>query len=312
MSVERRVKVIFNPNAGVGRFRVDETALRDEFGKAAYRAGVSLDLDIEKTSEMGHCTEIAREAVRSGFDVIAAAGGDGTVMEAVNAIAGTGSLLGIVPIGSGNDTIVSIKGDASRSGCIEDIISGGPSRIDVGEMNGMLFLNVVGLGLDAEINHFVADRRSLVRKIGPALTYTYGALVVLMKFKPHRISVSVDGGDAEEHTVSLCTIGNGTTCGGGYRLTPRALMNDGMLDLSISPYLGKIRSVLNIKKAYSGKHLELEGSIYRTLRTMEVVGLDRELPYHIDGEGGYAERIAIRIIPGGLGTVHAPAGAVLE
>ncbi|RLF56573.1 MAG: hypothetical protein DRN37_08025, partial [Thermoplasmata archaeon] len=186
MSVERRVKVIFNPNAGVGRFRVDETALRDEFGKAAYRAGVSLDLDIEKTSEMGHCTEIAREAVRSGFDVIAAAGGDGTVMEAVNAIAGTGSLLGIVPIGSGNDTIVSIKGDASRSGCIEDIISGGPSRIDVGEMNGMLFLNVVGLGLDAEINHFVADRRSLVRKIGPALTYTYGALVVLMKFKPHR------------------------------------------------------------------------------------------------------------------------------
>ena len=302
MADTRIITVIFNPNAGVGRFKVDEFKLISSIRSRALQMERKIQIDVKKTGSKGDCYDLSRDAL--GSDVIAVAGGDGTIMEAVNALVGSKTPLGIIPIGSGNDDIVSISGHNDRDRCISDILDGTDHLIDIGRMNDDHFLNVVGLGLDAEINHMVTKERDLVRKIGPALTYTYGAVKVLLRFSPYDVEVSLDGGKKEVHTISLCTIGNGTTCGGGYKLTPRAIMDDGMLDLSISGYLGKIRSIMNIKKAYDGRHVDLPGNRYHTFSEMVITSVDRELPYHIDGEGGYSSRLEFSVVPKGLHIVH--------
>jgi diacylglycerol kinase family enzyme len=226
-------------------------------------------------------------------------------MEAVNGLIGTDVRLGIIPIGSGNDTIVSISGHNDMMVCIDDILAANTYSLDVGRMNGDHFLNVVGLGLDAEVNHLVATKRDLVKRIGPAMTYTYAALKVLLSFEPYEVVVRLDGKKTMERNISLCTIGNGTTCGGGYKLTPKAVMTDGLLDLSISGYIGKFRSIMSIGKAYGGRHLEMESNEYARFRKAVVEGSKGEdLPYHIDGEGSYATRLEFDILPEGIRTVH--------
>lgn len=293
----------------MGRFKVDEAHLLNSIRKRAKELDVDLDLEVRETKAQGDCREIALEASNSGSDVVAVAGGDGTIFEAVNSLKGKGSLLGIIPIGSGNDDIVSISGHNDRDRCIDDILTGKGNPIDIGSMNGTYFLNVVGLGLDAEVNHRVARNREHVKLMGAALTYTFAAFKVLLKFKPYKIEFSIDGKDMGERSISLCTIGNGTTCGGGYKLTPLAKMDDGLLDLSISAYLGKLRSIRSIGKAFKGDHIKIEGNIYENFRKAVIKGVDRELPFHMDGEAGFAERIEFEIIPDGIEIVHPIAGS---
>ncbi len=304
MNSSRRVAVIFNPNAGAGRFKFNEESLLKKMTTLSRRSNVHLDIETTRTTCKGDCLEMTKDAISDGCDVIAVAGGDGTIMEAVNSIVGTRASLGIIPIGSGNDTIVSIAGHKDMSRCLQDIINSRPEPLDLGSMNGTYFLNVLGIGLDAEVNHMVAKRRDLVTKIGPALTYTFAAVKVLFNFKPHLITLSVDGGPPVNHSISLCTIGNGTTCGGGYRLTPRAVMNDGRLDLSISGFIGKIPSLLNIRNAYSGKHILRKENKYRQFKRVEISGNSMVLPYHMDGEPGSVTKMIIDVVPGGISCVH--------
>jgi diacylglycerol kinase family enzyme len=195
--------------------------------------------------------------------------------------------------------------------CIEDILKGTPHLLDTGRMNDEIFLNVVGLGLDAEVNHAVARKRDMIKRIGPTLTYTLAAVKVLLFFKPYDIEIELDGKDLGSHSISLCTIGNGTTCGGGYRLTPRAIMNDGQLDLSISGYIGRWRSISNIRTAFEGKHVFLPDNEYHNFKELRIT-CDKEMPYHIDGEAGYSERFDFKILERSLRTVHPHIGSCLE
>jgi diacylglycerol kinase (ATP) len=143
------------------------------------------------------------------------------------------------------------------------------------------------------------------------MTYTVAALNILARFRPHEISISVDGGYPEEHMISLCTVGNGTTCGGGYRLTPRAVMDDGKLDLSVSEFIGRIPSMLNIGKAYRGDHIKRKENKYTQFRELKIKGLSGELPYHIDGEAGFSEKMVISVVRDGILCVHPHVGSHL-
>ena len=304
MGNSRRVTVIFNPNAGVGRFGINEDIIRHRLESLSRTEGVPIEIEIKTTRSKGDCRDFSKDAVINGSDVVAVAGGDGSIMEAVNSLKFSKTSLGIIPVGSGNDTITSITGHNNISKCFRDIVLSDPQNLDTGSMNSLLFLNVVGIGLDAEVNHMVAKRREMVRRIGPAMTYSYGALKTLLHFKPYHISVSIDGSREVEYRISLCTVGNGTTCGGGFLLTPMALMNDGKLDLSISEYIGRIPSILNIRTAFRGEHVKRKENTYKRFEKIILKGLERELPFHIDGEPGFAEKMELEIQPDSILSVH--------
>ncbi|MCU0799899.1 MAG: YegS/Rv2252/BmrU family lipid kinase [Candidatus Thermoplasmatota archaeon] len=300
----KRILLVFNPSAGVGRSGLDAYSVSDRLRRTASVEGVRIDMEVRRTSGKGDCLDAAKEAAGSGVDVLAAAGGDGTVMEAASGIAFSRTALGIVPVGSGNDTLFSLSGHRDMGRSLRDIVLDGRRSMDMGSLDGRLFLNVVGIGLDAEVNHEVARKRHHVLRYGPLFTYALAALKVVGHFKPYDVEVAFEGEGPAVHSVGLFTVGNGTTCGGGFRLTPLARMDDGLLDVSICRHVGRLRSVLNIRTAMKGEHIRKKETTYRRTRGLRVRGMDRELPYHVDGEGGSARELKISIVPSCLRTVH--------
>ncbi|MGA1849089.1 MAG: diacylglycerol/lipid kinase family protein [Thermoplasmatota archaeon] len=301
-----RVMCIFNPEAGRGRFRLSPDDLRSKLEAEAARQGKEISVEIGETHDPGDAERISRERAAEDLDIIAACGGDGTVYEVTNGIAGSGKALGIIPLGSGNDDIVSITGECrSIEDCIADIVRGERHPVDIARMNDRYFMNVVGVGMDAAINHEVAKRRDLVKRFGPTFQYVYCTFRVIPRWKDMRVRLTVDDEGPREVLVKMLTIGNGTTCGGGFRLTPRARMNDGLLDLSIIKHAGILKTMVNVPKAFKGNHLELDMTIYRQFRKLSLETLeDRPLPFHIDGEKGFSREYHFEVVKGAMWVVH--------
>jgi len=306
MSDGARVLCIFNPEAGMGRFKIGSSELQERFEKTAKKLDIMLDMEIKETHFPGDAEKYSREERDSDFDTIVACGGDGTIYEIVNGIAGSGKALGVVPLGSGNDDIVSITGQKrSVDECMEDILRGKRRPIDIARMNDRLFLNVVGVGMDAAINHEVADRRDLVKKLGPTFLYTYCTFRVIPTWKDMEMRLTMDDGEPWEQTVKMLTVGNGTVCGGGFQLTPKAKLDDGLLDLSLINKAGIMRTMVSVPKAFKGKHLDLDIVDYKQFKKLKVECLeDRELPLHIDGEKGFSRELEFEVVQDKMWTVH--------
>ncbi|MFO8050459.1 MAG: YegS/Rv2252/BmrU family lipid kinase, partial [Thermoplasmatota archaeon] len=265
-----------------------------------------------RTSVAGDAEKIAQRHRNADLDVISACGGDGTIYEVVNGMAGSGKAIGIIPLGSGNDTIVSISGGKrSIDDCIEDIVKGGRHPIDLGKLNDRYFLNVVGVGMDAAINHEVANRRDLVRRLGPTVHYFFCTFKVIPTWKDMDLLLSENGKEPYRMKAKMLTVGNGTVCGGGFRLTPKARMDDGLLDLSLIRGAGILKTMVNVPKAYKGKHLKLKDlTVYKKIRTLSLTTPgERELPFHIDGEKGFARKMDLSLAEGMMWTVHRLEGA---
>jgi YegS/Rv2252/BmrU family lipid kinase len=290
----------------MGRFKIGAKELEDRFKETAIKLEFELDMEIRETHFPGDAEKFSRKDRNSRFDTIVACGGDGTIYEIVNGIAGSGKALGVIPLGSGNDGIVSITGKKrSVEDCMEDIIKGVRRPIDIARMNERLFLNVVGVGMDAAINHEVADRRDLVKKFGPTFQYTYCTFRVIPRWKDMHMRITMDDGEPREQKVKMLTIGNGTVCGGGFRLTPRAKLDDGLLDLSLIKTAGILRTMVSVPKAFKGKHLDLDIVEYKQFRKLKVECLeDRELPLHIDGEKGFSRNLEFEVVRNKMWTVH--------
>jgi len=297
---------IFNPEAGRGRFKIDSRDLEKRFKSSASEMGKELEVSVLETEVSGDAERFTLENRGSEFDVIAACGGDGTAYEVANGIVGSGKGLGIVPLGSGNDGIVSITGEKrSIEDCISDIIRGEKHPIDIARMNDRYFLNVVGVGMDAAINHEVADRRDLVKKFGPTFQYAYCTFRVIPRWKDMEVRLTMDDGEPLVQKVKMLTIGNGTTCGGGFQLTPKAKMDDGLLDLSVIKTAGILKTMVSVPKAFKGKHLNMDIVDYKQVRKLRIETLgDRELPLHIDGEKGFSREFEFSVVSGKAWTVH--------
>jgi len=305
-----RVLCIFNPEAGRGRFRLGPDDLAGRLETEALAQGKELLVEIEKTHLPGDAEKISRRRSGDDLDIVVACGGDGTVYEVVNGMAGSGKALGIIPLGSGNDDLVSITGEGRPiDSCISDIVKGERHPIDIARMNERLFMNVVGVGMDAAINHEVTERRDMVKRYGPTFQYVYCTFRVIPRWKDMKARLTMDDGEPEEAFVKMLTIGNGTTCGGGFRLTPKARMNDGLLDLSLIKHAGILKTMLNVPKAFKGKHLGLDMTVYRQFRTLRVESMeDRTLPFHIDGEKGFSRDLRFEVIRGSMSVVHPLSG----
>lgn len=217
-----RACFIFNPTAGrVSRKTGLAPRLRD-FLSARGR----LD-ELRVTEGRGHATELARKAVDTGCDVVVAIGGDGTINEVAQAVLGSTVLLGVVPCGSGNGLAAHLAVPASAEAALRLAADGGGERawIDVGLVNGIPFLNVMGLGLDAE----VARRfNGLVRRGLPA--YVREAIQAFRHRTFEEVVLDVDGVRLKE-TVLLLSIANTDQYGNGARIAPGARVDDGALDL---------------------------------------------------------------------------------
>lgn len=280
---------IVNPVAGSG------AGARVARGLAAELAGAGFVTDIVLTPAPLEAARLASAAVEDGYERVIAVGGDGTANEVANGLIGSDVALGLYPIGSGNDFARALGYPRKRRDLAAFLARATPRRIDVGEVNGRIFLNAAGVGIDGH----VAERiLASARVVGPTLGYFVGALVSIATYRPRPMRLDIDGTTREGRHL-LAVAANGTHFGGGMRVAPAAKLDDGQLDIVIGGDLGRWASVVALAKLYRGTHVNGRSILGFRARSL-VVQLDGAQPMEVDGEASRGDGLRIRVRPGAL------------
>jgi len=216
---------IVNPISGKGNHIIDLPTLRNHFPCEKFK------VEIEYSEYKMHAKELASLAVLKKPDCIIACGGDGTINEVASAIVGTNIKLGILPFGSGNGLASNLGIPKDIEKAISIIKNGYSASIDIGRVNKQYFLSNMGIGIDAMIikKYEESKKRTL-------LSYLKASLSVGFKFKSTECKVSFK---ENEYTAQffLLFVSNSNEMGYNMSLTPKANLNDGLLDLLMVPQL---------------------------------------------------------------------------
>lgn len=251
------------------------------------------DYEFHFTKERGHATELVK-AVGSGFDVIVSVGGDGTINEIVNGMPDINKPLGILPIGTGNDFARSCSlkpGDLESA--VDVLLAHDVKKIDVGEVNGRRFVNVMGLGFEGRAND-IGKMLSFLRGT-PKYLIAIGGTYLTYRRMPLRLKFN----DLEiNEKVFLMSIGNGWNVGGGLQLTPKAKLDDGFFDLCYVQNISRWRILQVFGKLYDGTADEVAEMEMHHTKELHIVS-DFPIPAHIDGESfePVQKEFKIKIIP---------------
>jgi len=276
-NTSQRIAVIINPISGAGRRR-DVARVRAEQAAALVERR-RLNAEVFVTERPGHARELVHAGLRRGVTTFVAWGGDGTVNEIGSALVGSNATLAIVPSGSGNGLARELGIPLEPAGAFQVVFDGHARVIDAGELDGHLFFNIAGIGLDACVAHRFAqgglERRGFVR-------YLELAAREVLSFRPHEYALTADGRDRHVRPL-LIAIANARQYGNGALIAPEALLDDGKLDLVVVDYLPAWRVLMHAPKLFAGTVARVPGvSITKT--SLLGIASDAALVYHVDGE----------------------------
>lgn len=179
------------------------------------------------TERAGHATEIAKDAIERGFDIVVASGGDGTVNEVACAMVNTGIPMGILPAGSGNGLARCLGISMSYALALRTIIRGNTKLMDVATVNDMLYTSIAGIGFDA----YVAQKFSETFIRG-MISYMRIILKEFSAYKPLTYKLTIDGKSMEKHALMII-FANSNQFGFNTRIAPEAKVDDGLLDICV-------------------------------------------------------------------------------
>ena len=280
---------ILNPAAGNGAGRRLAPVLADRFRDAGMR------IEVLVTPGPGEAARLASEGADDGYDAIIAVGGDGTANEVANGLIGTRTALALYPIGSGNDLARGLGYPRRLHEVLRFLADARPRIIDVGEMNGRIFVNAAGVGIDGVVAEGV---RGSTRIVGPTLGYLAGALGGIATYRPVRMRTTIDG-VARDARQLIVVASNGPFFGSGMRPAPKAQLDDGWLDVTIADDIGRLATLEALVRLYRGTHVN--GTTIRAVRARNLsIELDRPMPVEVDGEVLWAASIAIGVRPQAL------------
>ncbi len=271
-----RIKVIVNPYSG--RWKGQKAIPAVE--AALRRAG--LDFDLVCTSGPDEGIALAREAAEAGYDIVVAAGGDGTISEVANglvlaagdAVAGT---LGIIPLGSANDFIHTLGTPADIAAACQRLAAGQTQVIDLARINDRYFINNTGLGFEPQIT--IESRK--IKRLRGRLIY----VVAIFRALAHRVqpvmTIEWDEGRVTQE-ILLVTVGNGRRTG-GFWLAPLAELQDGLLDFAFAGGLTLPQILWLLIHVIRKTHLEQKAVTWGRTRRI-VIESEAPIPAHADGE----------------------------
>jgi len=213
---KRRILVVFNPAAGRNR-RAKLNRVLDVLGPQAEIVAVS------ETAVPGHAEFIARNADPARIDLIAAAGGDGTINEIVNGLRGRNIALGLIPLGTANVLADEIGLRRHPNAIARTLASGAMRNIHVGAANGRRFVMMAGAGFDADVVNAVS--LPLKKKLGP-LAYVWQTAKQAFTDSYSECEVVVDGASYRTTSAVIC---NGRHYGGPFVAAPGATVTDDLL-----------------------------------------------------------------------------------
>lgn len=252
-------------------------------------------IEVFLTKRRGHARELAQAAAKRGARLVLAWGGDGTINEVASALAFGETALGIVPAGSGNGLARELGVARDPAQAIAEALRAAPSRMDVGEINDRLFVNVAGIGFDAYV---AAEFDKPGRRRG-FLGYLSIGLGAIGSYRPEHYAITV-GDEQIDVRAILVTLANSAQFGNGARIAPHARVDDGRLDLVIIQERSRWRSVLQLPRIFNGQAERIPGCSIRQIERA-LIECEHPMMFHVDGEpveGG--TQIRIRVHPGAL------------
>lgn len=271
-----------------------------------------------------HATELTRAALRAGAGLVIAIGGDGTINEVVNGFfeplrpgeparaVDPGATLAILPRGTGGDfrRTLGLDGDLAASAAR---LRGQRRRVDLGRVDytagdgrgcSRLFINVSGAGVGARIVD-ISNAGSKV--LGGKLTFLLASLRGLMGWTDVGVRAFLDGGPAQDLSVTSFSVANGRFFGGGMEVAPGARIDDGLFHVTIWSGFGLGDFILKAGRMYDGSHVKLPGTRVATAKTVRLEprgggrgGASGEVLVEADGEGLGRLPADFTLLPGAL------------
>ncbi|MDA1184536.1 MAG: diacylglycerol kinase family lipid kinase [Acidobacteria bacterium] len=279
-NVTPTVAVVINPIAGTGG-RPDVARDRAERA-AAWLSARGLDgpaAQILVTERSGHARELTLAALAQGTTTVVAWGGDGTVNEVASALAFRDASLAVVPSGSGNGLARDLQIPMNPDHAFDVALDGRVCRIDAGELDGRLFVNVAGIGLDAHVaQEFAAgglSKRGLSR-------YAAVTARALFTYRADDHTVVTDGTIRHLRPL-LIAIANGRQYGNGAMIAPSARLDDGKLDVVTVAARSPLAAMMAIPRLFMGRIADVRGVESVPAVDIRVTSAHAVL-YHVDGE----------------------------
>jgi YegS/Rv2252/BmrU family lipid kinase len=261
----------------------------------------SVPHDTVETDSPGNAVAIAAEA--KGYDLVVAVGGDGTVHEVLNGLmrhpADSRPALGVLPTGSGNDTCrtLGIPFDISDAAML--LATGERRRYDVGVCNGIFFNNSFAAGLDAKVTAKAVEYKVTKQRSGLWLYLTALLHVLFKDLDAFDVRLGFDGGPLEPTRTLIVAMTNGATYGGGFKITPAAIPDDGLFDVCMIDELRLHQALWRLPFVIAGKHTKMP-VVHMSRHTAAVITSDVPLPAQLDGEVLLETRYELSMLAGAI------------
>ncbi len=242
---------------------------------------LDLDYKIEVNSETQSTEDIVKKYSK-GKSIIYAVGGDGQINRVLNAVQGTKNILGILPVGTGNDFYKTVK----------ETLNNGENTIDLLKINNMYFINIACFGIDAVVGNNTEIIHS--RIIPKKQRYNISLLYNFLTYKPRKMKVICDGEEYDEEftTVVAC---NGRYYGGGYKVGTKSDLTDGKIELYLYEKMSKASMAKLILGMKSGKHEESPKLKKHKTKKLKIV-CNKAIECNVDGEILKANSFTIELI----------------
>jgi diacylglycerol kinase family enzyme len=297
MARDYRTFVVANPKAASSKvekeWEVIERHLRNTLD----------EFDVAFTSGPGHATLLTREALKAGWEMVVAIGGDGTLNEVVNGFVdkidapslytkdSTGwltrhddtldlinpdAVLGLIPIGTGGDFRRTLGWMGTWKDAVEHL--GGRDSMDIdlgqlgyvnheGELEGRLFLNIASAGISGDVD---ARVNKAWKGLGGQASFIYGLLASFTKWNNAGVVMKIDGEEQIEESVLNVIMANGQYFGGGMWAAPSARIDDGLFDMVVMGDIPKLKAIRELTKIYKGTHVKADQVWQRTVRSLDI------------------------------------------
>jgi diacylglycerol kinase (ATP) len=288
------VRIIVNPAAAGGR-------LGREWPQTVVRlARCGLSAPVVFTEAPGHAAELAAAAINDGVSRVVVAGGDGTVCEAAEGLhrAGGGELA-ILPFGTGNDAARSLGVPLVLAEAARATTDGGTRSVDLIRVGDRVVLNAIGVGMTGDIN----DRAAAIKWVRGFGVYLMAAVAALFRFRMQVVRMVSDR-ETYEGSMLILAVHGGPTTGGGFALTPAAVIDDGLLDACLVEDTGPLGRLTRLAAAMRGALGSKKGTHELQAPWLELY-FERPLPAHLDGNSVTLQPPVVRfeVVPRALSVV---------
>lgn len=287
-----RVVVIANPKSQGG-------ALGRRWAELANEIRRELPFEEALTTGPGDATRLAREAVRSGAEIVTAVGGDGTINEVINgwfedgAPLATSAALAVLPFGTGGDFVRTTGVPKDFPKAVKVLAAGVRKRIDAGRLDfttrtggtGVrMFANIASFGMSGMTDRLVNESK---KRLGGRLAFFTASARAMWSFDNQRVRLTFDdrAADASELTINTVAVANGRFFGGGMKVAPEAELDDGLFDVVALGDMSMGDFVLRSRRLYAGTHLTMPKVSHRRAASVRAEPVDREQICELDVDG---------------------------